>query len=135
MVLIGAVRAWDDSKISCVANSHLAANNPLRVNGLLSVYTGVEYAAQAMAAHARLTAPAAQETTAPRKGFLAVASKLSASVQNLDTINAELQIDLEMIAANADSSMYSFVLSADQSVLLTGQLMAVMQPGAEMLAP
>lgn len=128
MVLIDAITGWDDSKIYCSARSHLAADNPLRQEGVLSIYTGVEYAAQAMAAHARLTASSAQTTSQPRKGFLAVASKLKASVQNLDDVTAELEVTVEIIAANDDSSLYHFTLSAAKQTLLVGQLMAVMAP-------
>lgn len=127
MILLDSIEDWDDSKISCVSNSHLAVNNPLRQSGTLSIYAGVEYAAQAMAAHARLTAPPVDRHSLPRKGFLAVASKLSAQVQNLDQLATPLLIELEMLAANHDSSLYRFVISTAGQVLLEGQLMAVME--------
>ncbi len=125
MVLIEAIRDWDDSKITCTASSHQQKNNPLRVAGVLSVYAGVEYAAQAMAAHARLVAN--DFNGEPRKGFLAVASKLSAQVANLDQMDGSLIIALEKIASNDDSSLYHFVISAANQSLLEGQLMAVME--------
>jgi predicted hotdog family 3-hydroxylacyl-ACP dehydratase len=125
MVLIDAILHWDDNNISCTADSHLAADNPLRQSGVLSVYTGIEYAAQAMAAHAQLTSMAA--TSVPRKGFLATASKLSAQVRNLDDVAEPLLVELQMIAVNSGSSLYSFVISAGGQILLDGQLMAVVE--------
>lgn len=125
MVLIDAILRWDDNNISCMAHSHLASDNPLRLEGILSVYAGVEYAAQAMAAHAQLTSTA--PASAPRKGFLATASKLSAQVSNLDQIAEPLSVDVHRIAANNGSSLYSFMISAGQQTLLEGQLMAIVE--------
>lgn len=134
MVLIDTITQWDDNQLCCRANSHLAVSNPLRQAGILSAYAGVEYAAQAMAAHARLTALAKLPTVAShsnnqaRKGFLAVASKLKASVANLDDNAGELIITVVLMAGNDDSSLYSFSISADAQILLAGQLMAVLAP-------
>lgn len=127
MILIAAVTNWDTNSITCLANSHLAMNNPLRQEGILSVYAGVEYAAQAMAVHARLSAPDADKYSQPRKGFLAVASKLTAKVPNLDQAAGLLLIKVERIAANNDSSLYHFNISSAEQDLLEGQLMAIME--------
>ncbi|SDU23327.1 hypothetical protein [Halopseudomonas salegens] len=124
MVLLDSITQWDEQNIRCQAHSHLQPDNPLRDAGVLSVFAGVEYAAQAMAAHARLLSPAAAGGP-PRKGFLAVASKLNASVDVLDSLSAPMHIEANMLAHNADSSLYAFSLTADGQTLLTGQLTAV----------
>lgn len=111
----------------CSTQSHLAMDNPLRQDGILSVYAGVEYAAQAQALHARLTARA-QDDTSPRKGFVAVASKLEAQVRDLDEIAAPLRIELVQLAVNAQSSLYQFSLIAAGRPLLQGELLAVLAP-------
>jgi predicted hotdog family 3-hydroxylacyl-ACP dehydratase len=130
MILLASILRWDEVSIECNAGSHLLAANPLRQSGILSVYAGVEYAAQAMAAHARLIALGVGQNVdlTPRKGFLAVASKLCAQVQNLDQIAAPLMIRVVQLVANNDSSLYSFSLSAESQLLLEGELMAVMAP-------
>lgn len=130
MVLVDTILRWDEQSIHCQSQSHLQPGNPLREAGVLSVFSGVEYAAQAMAAHARLLM-AAVDDARPRKGFIAVASKLAAQVDTLDSVSAPLSIEAEMLAHNADSSLYAFALSAAGQPLLTGQLTAVTINDAE----
>ena len=124
MVLLDSITRWDGQSIHCQTRSHLLPDNPLRETGVLSVFAGVEYAGQAMAAHARLLQSEAADAT-PRKGFIAVASKLAPQVDTLDSITAPMHIEAHMLAHNNDSSLYAFSLSADGQTLLTGQLTAV----------
>ena len=125
MVLVDSITHWDATHIRCRAQSHLRADNPLRQDGELSVFAGVEYAAQAMAVHARLTTSQPQDG-APRRGFVAVASRLVASVQQLDTETQPLDIEVAVIASSADSSLYQFTLHAGERQLLSGQLTAIL---------
>lgn len=125
MVLIDTIDQWDCDSIQCSAHSHLYESNPLRDRGRLSVFTGVEYAAQAMAAHARLSQPSGEP---PGKGFLAVASRLKASVDTLDHYRAPLRITARALAQNTGSSMYQFRLESEGHCLLEGQLTAVVEP-------
>lgn len=125
MILLDSVMHWDEHNICCLAQSHLQPDNPLREAGILSVFAGIEYAAQAMAAHARLLAGKSADIT-PDKGFLAVASKLSASADTLDCNMAPLQVNAQRLAYNADSSLYGFSLTAGDKILLAGQLTAVL---------
>ncbi|QJD60358.1 hydroxymyristoyl-ACP dehydratase [Pseudomonas sp. gcc21] len=124
MVLVDSIIRWDEQSIHCQSRSHLQRDNPLRDAGMLSVFAGVEYAAQAMAAHARLLLSDTTDAR-PRKGFIAVASKLAAHVDTLDSIAGSLHIEARMLAHNADSSLYAFTLSTGDQTLLTGQLTAV----------
>jgi predicted hotdog family 3-hydroxylacyl-ACP dehydratase len=123
MVLLDAIERWDSEAIVCTSRSHLAPNNPLRDDGRLSVYAGVEYAAQAMAAHTRLLT---DSSAPPRKGFLAVASKVAAQADALDEYAETLTIEARVIAQNRDSSMYQFHISAQGKPILEGQLTAVL---------
>jgi len=127
MVLVDSITHWDATHIRCLAHSHLHADNPLRQAGTLSIFAGVEYAAQAMAAHARLIA-SESPTGAPRRGFVAVASKLEAQVAKLDAFHQPLEIDVQVIASSADSSLYEFHLRAEDKLLLSGQLTAILAP-------
>jgi len=130
MVLLDAVESWDSHKIFCSAQTHLALDNPLRQGGILSVYAGVEYAAQAQILHARLSAPV-EDSGASRKGFVAVASKLEAQVRDLDEISAPLQVELTQLAVTDQSSLYQFALSAAGTLLLHGELLAVLAPAEQ----
>src|SRR5690625_5838329 len=71
MVLLDTVVRWVSDGIVCRSRSHLAADNPLRDGGHLSVLAGVAYAAQAGAADDRLLA---DDGVQQRKGDLAAAS-------------------------------------------------------------
>ena len=62
MCLLDEVLAWNEQRIVCSAVSHTSPENPLRLAGRLGSANGVEYAAQAMAVHGALLAPA---TAAP----------------------------------------------------------------------
>ena len=134
MVLLDSIVRWNSDAIVCSSRSHLAADNPLRVGGHLSVFAGVEYAAQAMAAHSRLLA---DDDAPPRKGFLAVASKVTALAQSrdqnltqsLDQWPQTLTIEAWVMAQTRDSSMYQFRLSVEDKPLLEGQLTAVLSSG------
>lgn len=132
MILIDSVLASTENVLLCCANSHLKADNPLRIDGVLSVFAGVEYAAQAMAIHGRLSRET--HSSPPVRGFVAVASKLEAYVERLDTLTGPLHIRTERVASTHDSSLYSFQLHAEQQLLLQGQLMAVLE-AAEKTTP
>ena len=58
MCLLDAATAWDAQHIRCTASSHRHADNPLRAHDRLGTACGIEYAAQAMAAHGALLAAA-----------------------------------------------------------------------------
>jgi predicted hotdog family 3-hydroxylacyl-ACP dehydratase len=126
MVLLDGIQRYDSDSIACNSRSHLDPHNPLRQNALLSVFAGVEYAAQAMALHARLTADSASSVAPPRKGFLAVANKLQAHVRTLDEAQFPLTVTATRINGDQNSSLYGFTITADDRVLLEGQLIAVM---------
>lgn len=125
MVLLDEIVKWNAQEIVCMARSHLNRDNPLRDSGRLSVFCGVEYAAQAMAAHSRLTATA---TGAPPQGFIATASKLEAAVATLDHYSDALVVTAIQVAVNGDSSLYGFSVATESELLLTGQLMVIKQP-------
>lgn len=125
MVLIHSPLGYNQEQLQCTCLLENAGHHPLAIDGVLSVYAGVEYAAQAMAAHARLTAHA-DAASAPRKGFVAVASKLNAEVANLNSLGESIVVSVCLLASNKDSSMYSFNIHASQQLLLSGQLMAVL---------
>lgn len=125
MVLLDSITEHSDTHITCQSQSHLAADNPLRCQGMLSVYAGIEYAAQAMAIHARLSRPNTG-SSAPRKGVVAVASRLEASTEYLDDCRQPLIIRADIIAQTDDSTLCSFQITAGEQVLLQGQLTALM---------
>lgn len=123
MVLLDEVLDWDAERIRCLAHSHHRPDNPLRDGGQLSIYAGIEYAAQAMAAHAGLSATGDGPA---RRGYVATVSKLRAHTARLDDQPAPLCIEARRLVANDESSLYRFELGAQGEPLLSGQLLVVL---------
>lgn len=121
MMLVDSITAWDEHHIICQATSHVERDNPLRDDGRLSVFAGVEYAAQALAAHARLREP----DLPPKRGMIATASKLTPCCQWLDEHTGALTIRVELLASNLTSSMCQFHITCGATDVLSGQLTAL----------
>ncbi|BBL72931.1 hydroxymyristoyl-ACP dehydratase [Methylomagnum ishizawai] len=117
MSLLDRVLAYDAERLHATAQSHRAADNPLRREGQLSPCAGIEYAAQAMAVHGALRAGGG----AARQGFLALAREITWTVARLDDIPADLDIHIHQLALRADSAMYEFSLAALGRVLVAGR--------------
>ena len=124
MSLLASVQECSANGIRCLASSHLECDNPLRLpDGSLPVWLGVEYAAQAMALHSRLQMSEAGGR--PQEGFVAVGSKVKASVACLDELGGPLCVRADVVDATADSSLYVFVISVAECELLSGRLLVV----------
>lgn len=133
MVLLDSVEGWSEDEIECHSLSHTKSNNPLRVDGVLSVYAGVEYAAQAMAAHNALNARAAavggeagNTAQKPRQGVVAVASKIEASVLRLDEDPSPLVISVKSLDGTGDSSLYKFEIRQGEALRVAGRLLVML---------
>ena len=118
MVLLESVLACDPLTLRARAISHRDPGNPLRRGGQLAAVTGAEYAAQAAAVHGALSAGG--ET---RPGFLAMIRYLHWTRDRLDVVpGGDLDIRVELISAQSDSTLYDFTLDADSEPLLRGRL-------------
>ena len=129
MCLLDKVHSWDDTHISCSANTHRSPDNPLRSRNQLHGLCGVEYAAQAMAVHGALSTA---ENQGPMQGFLASVRDLTLSVARLDDIQGTLQIDAERLMGSESNMLYTFTVKADGIDLLSGRasVFLVAQPVA-----
>jgi len=130
MCLLDHVTHWDAQSITCMATSHQQATNPLRSNDQLSTACGIEYAAQAMAVHGALLAPADQER--PRAGFLVSIRGATIHRARLDDIKQALTIKANLIHSSGSNILYAFTLYADHNNLLEGRA-AVMLNTASLL--
>lgn len=131
MCLLDVVESFDTQNICCRASSHRDKANPLRREGRLPVFAGIEYAAQAVAVHGGLLARHAGGSAAPRGGMIAVLTDVSWTVDYLDDIAADLHASAEKLADIADGLCYRFTLAAAGSVLLQGELIVALQPPGE----
>jgi predicted hotdog family 3-hydroxylacyl-ACP dehydratase len=123
MCLLDQIDAWDGERIRCTASSHRALDNPLRAHGRLGATCGIEYAAQAMAAHGGLLAAA---VTSPRAGYLASVRGVELHVPRLDDIAADLSVQVERLSGDDNTVLYGFSVSAGERVLLSGRAIVVL---------
>lgn len=123
MCLLDSVVVWDSQLIQCRAGSHRSLDNPLRSRGQLGAACGIEYAAQAMAVHGALLAPAG--SSRPRTGFLVSVRGASLHVPRLDDIGADLDIDALCLSSSGDNILYQFSLHAGGRLLLDGRAAVV----------
>jgi predicted hotdog family 3-hydroxylacyl-ACP dehydratase len=131
MCLLDGVKSWDAEGIQCVASSHHAPENPLRAHGRLGAACGIEYAAQAMAVHGALLAPA--DTGAPRAGFLVSVRGVQVNVARLDDIAEDLLVQARLIMNSENNMLYQFNVSAAGRLLLEGR--AAIVTDADALLP
>jgi predicted hotdog family 3-hydroxylacyl-ACP dehydratase len=117
MSLIEAVERWDEATIHAIASSHRAADNALRRNGELPIAAGIEYGAQAAAAHGALVSgrPSAD-------GFLASVRAVRFHVRRLDDVPGALEIYAEQLGAADQGVLYGFRVQGAGRALVEGRL-------------
>lgn len=131
MCLLDGVESWDAEQIRCHAASHRAADHPLRAHGRLGAACGIEYAAQAMAVHGALLAPA--DGAAPRAGYLVSVRGVELHVTRLDDIAEDLTVSASRLSGSGDTILYQFSVRAAERLLLAGR--AAVVTDADALAP
>lgn len=127
MCLLDAVLDWSDTTIVCRADSHTAADHPLRADGRLGIAAGIEYAAQAMAVHGVLLAPAAQP---PRLGYLTSVRGVQMHAARLDDLAGALEVRAERLSGDATLILYRFQVLHEGRCLLDGRASVVLDAQA-----
>ena len=139
MCLLDEVMEWDAQHIRCRSGTHRLPDHPLRSQGRLGVACGIEYAAQAMAAHGALAGGAlvdssggalgAQRAGKRRSevGFLAGLRDVRLHVLRLDDVEADLICEALLVAGDHGSALYEFALrsEAQPQRLLSGRATVV----------
>jgi predicted hotdog family 3-hydroxylacyl-ACP dehydratase len=123
MCLLDEVIEWDGQHIRCRSGTHRAADHPLRSQGRLGIACGIEYAAQAMAAHGALTGAA--PNARPEAGFLASLREVRLYVPRLDDIESDLICDADLIAGDQGLALYEFAVRSEARRLLSGRAAVV----------
>ena len=124
MCLLSEVRTYDQHHIFCLANSHRLLDNPLRENGLLRSVCGIEYAAQAMAIHGRLSTT--QGLMQARGGRLASVRTAQFYVVRLDDIQEDLEIHATLLLGDDSNMIYEFNVAASGVTLLRGKATVIL---------
>lgn len=125
MCLLDHVVTASAEKMICTSSSHRLPGNPMRIEGVLGVACGIEYAAQAMALHGALLAElkGAERST---KGFLVNVRNVSLHVERLDDLSEDLIVSAHCEADNGDHCVYEFKLLAAERVLVQGRAMVML---------
>ena len=123
MCLLDGVLLWDAGSIRCMTASHRDPLNPLRVNGRLCAISGIEYAAQAMAAHGALVGNTGNVS---RKGYLASVRDVVCHGQYLDQYDVDLTIDAKKVFGEGDRVLYEFTVRAGGMLLLEGRAAVIL---------
>ena len=131
MCLLDEVLQYDAHRIRCRSGGHRAADHPLRAHGRLGAACGIELAAQTMAVHAALLAPAAGAR--PRFGVLASVRGVRFWSLRLDDVAGDLICDARRIAGDEGTAVYEFELCSGTRRLLSGRAAVVLD--AEGLYP
>lgn len=116
MVLLDRVLSFDETSIRCVAFSHDASDNPLRLGGRLPAVCGAEYGAQAAAVHG----PAVSGAT-ERAGQVVLLRDIVWQVPDLSLVPAPLEITAERLHNDARSLAYGFRITAGDREILRGE--------------
>ena len=112
MMLIDQVDSWSDKHINCSTQSHLATDNPLRLDNSLSIMYLIEYGAQSMAIHGGLLSGKSSP------GFLAAVRGAHFHINSLDTISGSLHIKASAELKIENGAVYSFRITDSQDTLL-----------------
>jgi predicted hotdog family 3-hydroxylacyl-ACP dehydratase len=124
MCLLDAVTFYDESEIRCRASSHRDPGNPLARDGLLPALAGLEYGAQAMAVHGRLTGAVSAR---PRTGYIVGVRALAWSRARLDDLAGDLEIAAVKLAGDGAGVIYRFSVGAEGQVILSGRATVILE--------
>jgi predicted hotdog family 3-hydroxylacyl-ACP dehydratase len=121
MNLLEEIVSWDAQGLRARATSHRAADNPLRRADELPAACGIEYGAQAVAAHGALVSEGPVGA-----GFLASVRSVSFHATRLDDVPGALEIAVEQIGGGAGGMLYRFSVGAEGRELIAGRLAIVL---------
>ncbi|MGZ5038666.1 MAG: 3-hydroxylacyl-ACP dehydratase [Usitatibacter sp.] len=124
MSLLDEVVAWDATTIHAVARNARDPAHPLRRAGELPATCGIEYGAQAAAAHGALASKRPSGA-----GLLASVRSVVFHARRLDDADTgELDVTAEQIGAGESGVLYRFAVSSRERTLVEGRVMVAFAP-------
>ena len=117
MCLLDAVVDWDAGLLHARATNHRALHHPLRRGGELPIVAGIEYGAQAAAAHGAL---ASREPSGA--GMIAAVRSVAFHARRLDDVAGDLEIHVEQLGGGASGVIYRFEVSSGGRALVEGRV-------------
>lgn len=133
MCLLDTIEQWDEDSIVCRATSHRRVDNPLRDDSGLRALCGIEYAAQAIAAHAALLRGLNGRSLL--SGVLASARDVTTTLSHLDDVPGPLMIRATVVLTQEQGSIYDVMLTGDGRTVMTGRLSVMVSIDNPHLAP
>jgi predicted hotdog family 3-hydroxylacyl-ACP dehydratase len=127
MRMLDAVESYDAQSIVCTSARHADTANPLAEDGRLSPLAGIEFAAQAMAAHGALVGLPAGGSA---RGWLARVRDCVVQCERMDRLPTPLRIEAERIAAGEHALSYRFRISAGGATVLYGEALVALAKAA-----
>jgi predicted hotdog family 3-hydroxylacyl-ACP dehydratase len=126
MCLLDSVLQWDETSLRCLSRRYRQHDNPLRrADGVLGAACCVEIATQAMSLHGRL---AAGDDRPPVQGYIASLRDARLHARTLDPQGGDLIIAVTRLIGGTDNAAYRFVVSVQNTELLSGRAMVVLRP-------
>ena len=116
MNLLDEVLAWDATTLHARTARHRDPANPLRRDGILPMAAGIEYGAQAAAAHGAL---ASGEPSGA--GMIAAARAVTFHAARLD-VAGDLEVRVEQLGASEAGVLYRFEVGANGKALVEGRV-------------
>lgn len=117
MSLLSEIVGWDEQKLHARADNHRALDHALRRAMQLPATAGIEYGAQAAAAHGALASQAPSGA-----GMIAAVRSVRFHVARLDDIAGDLDVNVEQLGGGAAGVMYRFVVSSSGKPLVEGRV-------------
>lgn len=118
MCLLDGVTEWSNTHLICRTATHRDAVNPLRRGDQLEAICGVEYAAQAIAAHIAIVL---DTDIPPFEGYLVGVRDLVMQRSRLDDISTDLTIVVRRVVGEDTTFIYTFSVCEDRQILLNGR--------------
>ena len=122
MNLLDAIVEWDDSCVRAVARNQRALDHPLRRGGELPSACGIEYGAQAAAAHGALVS-----RTPSGAGVLASVRNVVMHADRLDDVPGDLDVLAERLGGDDSGVLYRFEVASAGRVLVEGRVAVAFQ--------
>lgn len=117
MNLLDAVLAWDASTVRAIASNHRSPEHPLRRQGALPATAGIEYGAQAAAAHGALLARGPSGA-----GMIASVRGVVFHRARLDDLPRPLEVFAEQLGAAAAGVLYRFEVASAGRCVVEGRV-------------
>lgn len=124
MCLLEHIVEWDEARIVLQTMTHLATDNPLRVNGKLRAVHLCEYGAQAMAVHGALKA--APDRAPP--GMLVSLRSVTFARDHIEDLSGPLRIEAVCLQAGQSSQQYSFQILHAGETIAAGRAAVLLTP-------